>query len=199
MKTILLMRHSIPEKASEFVTDPGLSPAGIQRVKEIFSHSFFEDVSQVWASPSRRAFQTAEFLGLPVKTDSRLLERKTGDTTGQDISFWKRQHEDPDFKNPDGESFREVNARMSACIRDILSALPDGKTALVVSHAAAICAYLQSFCTVEVTDAEQKLRRISFHGKTLLDGKLEPGMGFVLQVSSEGIYNIDLLLLNSEI
>lgn len=26
MKTILLMRHSIPEKSSEFVTDAGLSP-----------------------------------------------------------------------------------------------------------------------------------------------------------------------------
>ena len=26
MKTILLMRHSIPEKSSKFVTDPGLSP-----------------------------------------------------------------------------------------------------------------------------------------------------------------------------
>ena len=25
MKTILLMRHSIPEKSSKFVTDPGLS------------------------------------------------------------------------------------------------------------------------------------------------------------------------------
>ena len=26
MKTILLMRHSIPEKSSKFVTDPGLFP-----------------------------------------------------------------------------------------------------------------------------------------------------------------------------
>lgn len=199
MKTILLMRHSIPEKSSKFVTDPGLSPTGIQRAKEIFGDSLFADVSQVWASPSRRAFQTAELLGQPVKTDSRLLERKTGDTTGQDISFWKRQYENPDFKNPDGESFREVNARMSACIRDILSNLPDGETALVVSHAAAICAYLQSFCAVEVTNVEQKLRRVSFQGKMLMDGKLEPGMGFVLLVNSDGIYDVELLPVNSEI
>ncbi len=199
MKTLLLIRHSIPEKSSEFAADPGLSPAGIQRTKEIFRHSIFADVSQVWASPSRRAFQTAELLGLPVRTDFRLLERKTGDTTGQDISFWKQQYEDPDFKNPDGESFREVNARMSACIRDILSHLPDGETALIVSHAAAICAYLQGFCTVEVTDAEQKLRKISFQGKTLLNGKLEPGMGFILQMDSDGLFDVKLLSLKHEI
>lgn len=193
MKTILLVRHSIPEKASEFVTDPGLSSAGTERAKEIFSTFRFADISQVWASPSQRAFQTAKLLGRPVQIDSRLLERKTGDTTGQDLSFWKRQYEDPNFKNPDGESFREVNARMSACIREILSGLSDGGTALVVSHAAAICAYLQSFCTVEVTHAEQKLRRIRFHGKLLLDGKLEPLAGFVLRVDSDGVSDVERL------
>lgn len=193
MKTILLMRHSIPEKSSAFVTDPGLSSAGTERAKEIFSAFRFSDISKVWASPSQRAFQTAKLLGRPVQIDSRLLERKTGDTTGQDLSFWKRQYEDPDFKNPDGESFREVNARMSACIREILSGLSDGETALVVSHAAAICAYLQSFCTVEVTHAEQKLRRIRFHGKLLLDGKLEPLAGFVLRVDSDGVSDVERL------
>lgn len=193
MKTILLMRHSIPEKSSAFVTDPGLSSAGTERAKEIFSTFRFADISQVWASPSQRALQTAKLLGRPVQIDSRLLERKTGDTTGQDLSFWKRQYEDPNFKNPDGESFREVNARMSACIREILSGLSDGETALVVSHAAAICAYLQSFCTVEVTHAEQKLRRIRFHGKLLLDGKLEPLAGFVLRVDSDGVSDVERL------
>lgn len=198
MKTILLMRHSIPEKSSAFVTDPGLSSAGTERAKEIFSTFRFADISQVWASPSQRALQTAKLLGRPVQIDSRLLERKTGDTTGQDLSFWKRQYEDPDFKNPDGESFREVNARMSACIREILSGLSDGETALVVSHAAAICAYLQSFCTVEVTDPEQKLRRIRFHGKLLLDGKLNPMTGFVLLFNSGGISDIKLLPQNGK-
>lgn len=193
MKTILLMRHSIPEKSSAFVTDPGLSSAGTERAKEIFNTSSFADISQVWASPSQRTLQTAKLLGRPVRTDPRLLERKTGDTTGQDLSFWKRQYEDPNFKNPDGESFREVNARMSACIREILSGLSDGGTALVVSHAAAICAYLQSFCTVEVTHAEQKLRRIRFHGKLLLDGKLEPLAGFVLRVDSDGVSDVERL------
>ena len=87
---------------------------------------------------------------------------------------------------------------MSACIREILSGLPDGETALVVSHAAAICAYLQSFCTVEVTHAEQKLRRIRFHGKLLLDGKLGPMTGFILRVDSDGVSDVEPLPQRSE-
>lgn len=179
MKILLLMRHSIPEPGK---ADAGLSAAGIERAKAVFQAPVFRGVSGVWASPARRTVQTAKLLGLPVVTDSRLLERRTGDTTGQDASFWRRQYEDPDFKNPDGESFREVRTRMSAVLAEILPELPDGGTGLVVSHAAAICAFLQGFCTVEVTDERQKLRRITFQGKTIFDGRFEPAGCFVLKI-----------------
>ncbi len=179
MKTLLLMRHSLPEPGK---ADAGLSAAGIRRAETVFQNPVFCDVSGVWASPARRAVQTAELLGLPVVTDGRLLERRTGDTSGQDASFWRRQYEDPDFKNPDGESFREVRARMSAALAEILHEIPDGGSGLVVSHAAAICAFLQRFCTVDVTDETQKLRRITFQGKIILDGKFEPAGCFVLRI-----------------
>ncbi len=194
MKTLLLMRHSTPERSDPRSADPALSADGILRAQAVFQAEIFRTVTQVWSSPSLRALQTAEPLGLPVMTDTRLLERKTGDTTGQDISFWKRQYDDPDFKNPDGESFREVNARMSACIHDILSALPDGQTALVVSHAAVICAYLQGFCSVEVTDAPQKLRKITFQNHVLLNGKFSPAGCFVLKVEGESVRDIRIVL-----
>lgn len=169
MTTLLLLRHSIPERGGSS-PDPGLSAEGLQRAAAVFQNDAFRTVSLVWSSPSLRALQTAQLLGLPVRQDTRLAERRTGDTTGQDASFWKRQYEDPDFKNPDGESFREVSARMADCIHELLDSLPEGQNALVVSHAAAICSYLQRFCTVEVTDAAQKLRRITFQGEVLLDG-----------------------------
>lgn len=177
MKTLLLLRHSIPERTG---SDPGLSADGIQLAEQVFQAEPFRRVSAVWSSPAQRAAQTAALLGLPVMLDARLSERRTGDTTGQDLSFWQRQYEDPDFKNPDGESFREVRTRMSGCLQEIFSALPDGGTALVVSHAAAICSVLQTFCTVEVTDAARKLRRITFQGQVLLDGKLDPACCFVV-------------------
>ena len=169
MTTLLLLRHSIPERGGSS-PDPGLSAEGLQRAAAVFQNDAFRTVSLVWSSPSLRALQTAQLLGLPVRQDTRLAERRTGNTTGQDASFWKRQYEDPDFKNPDGESFREVSARMADCIHELLDSLPEGQNALVVSHAAAICSYLQRFCTVEVTDAAQKLRRITFQGEVLLDG-----------------------------
>ena len=169
MTTLLLLRHSIPERGGSS-PDPGLSAEGLQRAAAVFQNDAFRTVSLVWSSPSLRALQTAQLLGLPVRQDTRLAERRTGDTTGQGASFWKRQYEDPDFKNPDGESFREVSARMADCIHELLDSLPEGQNALVVSHAAAICSYLQRFCTVEVTDAAQKLRRITFQGEVLLDG-----------------------------
>ena len=141
MTTLLLLRHSIPERGGSS-PDPGLSAEGLQRAAAVFQNDAFRTVSLVWSSPSLRALQTAQLLGLPVRQDTRLAERRTGDTTGQDASFWKRQYEDPDFKNPDGESFREVSARMADCIHELLDSLPEGQNALVVSHAAAICSYL---------------------------------------------------------
>lgn len=183
MKTLLLLRHSIPER-SAFDPDPALSAEGIRRAAAVFQHDIFRTVSCVWSSPARRALQTAQLLGLPITQDARLAERRTGDTTGQDITFWQRQYEDPDFKNPDGESFLEVRARMSACLAELLAALPEGQTALVVSHAAAICSWLQGFCTVEVLDAQQKLRRVVFQGQIVWEGRLEPMEGFKIQVEN---------------
>lgn len=176
MKTLILLRHSIPDKTGA----SGLTEAGVKKAELLFRNELFRSVSGVWASPAPRAVETAALLGLPVTQDARLAERRTGDTTGQGAAFWARQYADPDFKNPDGESFREVRARMDACLQDVLAALPEDGTALVVSHAAAICSWLMGFCTVEVTDAEQKLRRITFQQKVILNGSFEPATGFVV-------------------
>ena len=72
----------------------------------------------------------------------------------------------------------------NAVIHELLDSLPEGQNALVVSHAAAICSYLQRFCTVEVTDAAQKLRRITFQGEVLLDGHFWEADGFVLHIEN---------------
>ena len=97
MTTLLLLRHSIPERGGSS-PDPGLSAEGLQRAAAVFQNDAFRTVSLVLSSPSLRALQTAQLLGLPVRQDTRLAERRTGDTTGQDASFWKRQYEDLDFK-----------------------------------------------------------------------------------------------------
>lgn len=190
MKTLILLRHSIPDKTGI----SGLSPAGVEKARALFRDERFRSVSRVWSSPAPRAAETAALLGLPVTQDARLAERRTGDTTGQGAAFWAWQYADVEFKNPDGESFREVRARMDACITDALSALPEGGTALVVSHAAAICSWLMGFCTVEVLDAERKLRKIMFREKVVLEGEFAPAAGFVVRVERgkvEGVQRLD--------
>ncbi len=73
------------------------------------------------------------------------------------------------------------NHDMTAAISDILTQTKDGEAAAVVSHAAAICAYLQQYCTITVTDAGKKLRRITFSGATVLNGPISTPSCFVLR------------------
>ena len=35
-----------------------------------------------------------------------------------------------------------------------------------------------SYCEIEVKDAENKVRKISFHGKEILNGRFQPADGF---------------------
>jgi len=49
MKTLLLLRHSIPERTG---SDPGLSADGIQLAEQVFQTEPFRRVSAVWSSPA---------------------------------------------------------------------------------------------------------------------------------------------------
>ena len=49
MKTLLLLRHSIPERTG---SDPGLSADGIQLAERVFQAELFRHVSVVWSSPT---------------------------------------------------------------------------------------------------------------------------------------------------
>jgi 2,3-bisphosphoglycerate-dependent phosphoglycerate mutase len=59
---------------------------------------------------------------------------------------------------------------MKSAIELILNNLSEGESALVVSHATAICAYLLNYCSIEVTDASRKIRKISRENQTIFDG-----------------------------
>lgn len=69
---------------------------------------------------------------------------------------------------------------MAAAMEDIQAELKDGETAIVVSHAAAICAYLMHYCTIVVTDRATKTRAITWNGQNVYQGRMPPLTGFVL-------------------
>ncbi len=99
--------------------------------------------------------------------------------------MWAKQYTDIDAKNDNGESFRMVQLRMSEFMNDLLAKMDDGESAIVVSHAAAICAYLKQYCEIQVTDVDTKRRHIVFHDKTLLNGTIKTTSCFVLTFSKD--------------
>ena len=99
----------------------------------------------LYASPLRRAMETAEIiadaLGLPIQTESRLMEIDCGvfqdrrpcelaELYPQALARWKS--EDLDFVIPGGESRRQVIARGRAALLAIAAA--GGQAAIIVSH-----------------------------------------------------------------
>ena len=124
----------------------------------------------VFSSPYQRAYETALLISGCVVRDSRLTERQTGSRETFTKELWAGQYTDCDLKNTDGESFLEVRERMAEAINEILERTPDSGSSVIVSHAAAICAYLQQFCRVEVVDADSRHRKITHGERVILDG-----------------------------
>lgn len=182
MKTIYLFRHSAPDRQSTAANSQiPLTADGKAAAKRFWNKIRPSEAVAVYSSPYRRAYETAEAISKSIITDARLAERETGEQGTFTIQAWARQYTDCDFANTGGESFRTVRTRMTAAISDILTQTKDGTAAAVVSHAAAICAYLQQYCTTTVTDADKKLRRITFSGATVLDGPISTPSCFVLR------------------
>ena len=173
MKKIFLLRHSIPQKGNMPNEQIPLSEKG--RALAISKRNIFANVDKYFSSPYRRARETAELIaGQPIVVED-LHERTIGEARED---FWLKQYEDYDFHNPGGESLNQTKIRMRAAMNFILRQMEEGETVLVVSHATAICAYLLSYCEIEVKDAANKVRKISFHGKEILNGRFQPADGF---------------------
>ena len=183
MKTIYLFRHSAPDRQSTAANSRiPLTADGKAAAKRFWNKIRPSEAVTVYSSPYRRAYETAEAISKSIITDAQLAEQETGKQGTFTIQ-------------PVGESFRTVRTRMTAAFSYIVSQSKDGTAAVVVSHAAAICAYLQQYCTITVTDADKKLRRIMFSGATVLNGPISTQSCFVLRFEDRvlmGIENVGL-------
>ena len=171
----------MPDKNSTLQNDYiPLSQVGKDLAKQLVEKLPVNSTIKVFSSPYIRAKQTAEAFSFDVTTDAKLIERKIGNKGTFTKDLWAKQYTDMDAKNDNGESFRMVQWRMSEFMNDLLAEMDDGESAIVVSHAAAICAYLQQYCEIKVTDVDTKRRRIVFDNKTVLDGIINTPSCFVL-------------------
>lgn len=186
MKIIYLFRHSIPDKNSTLLNECiPLSQDGVNLVKQLVNKIPIRLPIKVFSSTYVRAKQTAELITGDVITDIRLIERKIGNKVTFTKDLWAKQYINKDIKNDNGESFRMVQRRMNEVMNDILSKMCDDESVVVVSHAAAICAYLQQYCKINVIDIETKHRKIIFNNKTVLDGIMQTPSCFVLTFDDE--------------
>ena len=114
----------------------------------VSKRNIFSNVDRCFSSPYRRAMETAEFIADHPVIVKELHERTIGDARED---FWLKQYEDHDFRNPGGESLNQVKVRMKTAIDSIVG---------------------------QMEDAENKVRKISFHGKEILNGRFQPADGF---------------------
>ena len=191
MKTVILIRHSEPIKDRTIPTEEiPLSEQGHIKAQELFSLDVFRSVDAVYTSPYRRAYCTAEKLNNHLIVDDRLRERELGNPETLNAEFWNRQYEDHNYKNVDGESLNDTKERMTATINEIISTMQDGNTVAIVSHAAAICAFLLNWCSIEVMDEQKKLRKITHKGTVVMNGKIATPSAFVLGFENEQLCSI---------
>lgn len=196
MKTLYLFRHSTPDKHSTLSNEYiPLSPEGKRLTKQLINKLSIDAHIKVFSSTYTRAKQTAETISCNVIMDARLIERKVGNRETFTKDLWMNQYIDLDVKNDNGESFRMVQKRMNNSINDILAEMLDGESVAVVSHAAAICAYLQQYCIIKVTDVETKQRSIIFNNDIILDGIIHTPSCFKLTFDKDllSLSYIDLM------
>lgn len=146
-QTIHLVRHGEVENPKGIIYGrlPGfhLSERGRRQAAAAAEHLKGASVGAIWASPLERAQETARFIadvhGLEITTDDRLLESvnsfegvgKTAHALLRNPRHWWR------FRNPIkpswGESFRDIQARMTSAITDAVIAA-GGREVVIVSH-----------------------------------------------------------------
>lgn len=191
MKTVILIRHSEPIKDRTIPTEAlPLSEQGHIKAQELFSLDIFRSVEAVYTSPYRRAYSTAEKLNKRLIVDGRLRERELGNPETLNAEFWNRQYEDHNYKNVNGESLNDTKERITSAISEIISTIQNGDAVAVVSHAAAICAYLLNWCSIEVIDEQKKLRKITHNRSVVMNGKIATPSAFILEFENEQLCEI---------
>jgi broad specificity phosphatase PhoE len=150
--TFYLVRHG---ETTGGPGDPGLASTGLAQAQAVAAQLATRPISYVFASPLRRARETAAIIaaavGCDVEIDERLRERANwGDVPGQSwddfVAAWHRSHADRDYVVPGGLSANEAGARAAAFVRDWHARFTDDDSEVVaVAHGGIIVDLLLEF------------------------------------------------------
>lgn len=138
---LLVVQHGEKVRAAG---DPALTETGVRQAAAVAAwlRRTAPRPSSVWASPLKRAQQTAGPIaiafGVAVQTDARLRERMNW-VDGSEISLggflaeWQRASEDRMYRPPVGDSSSDAAERFIAVLVDIGRTVSEG-TVVVVAH-----------------------------------------------------------------
>ncbi len=115
--------------------DAGLNETGIEQARRAAEALAGEPIERIIASPLSRALDTAKAVaarhGLPVETDSELMECHLGQHQGGPHGTWLGDYFRGDYDPPDGETFDRFRARVWAAMQ---RAVAKGPNTLIVAH-----------------------------------------------------------------
>jgi probable phosphomutase (TIGR03848 family) len=147
---VLFVRHGLTPTTGKKLPGraPGLhlAPTGLAQAQAAGERiAGMGTVCAVYASPMERTQETAapiaKSCGLRVRTHKGLIEADFGAWTGKNLSSlrklpeWQSVQRYPSgFRFPKGESFSEMQTRMTGAVADLVARHP-GETIVAVSHA----------------------------------------------------------------
>jgi broad specificity phosphatase PhoE len=153
MTIFYLVRHGQVDRRID-PADPPLSERGRQQAEQVAAYLRERPIAQIYASPLRRAQETAAplaaDLGLPVIVEPRLRERANfGDQPGQTIEefveVWERCSRERDYTPTVGDSSRYAGQRVESFMAAVHATLPDGEV-LAAAHGGTIADFLHNVC-----------------------------------------------------
>lgn len=150
---LLLIRHALPvrRELDEGIADPQLSPEGLAQAEHLAQYLSTEKIHAVYASPLRRAQQTAAPLaavqGVQIVTEDDVAEWDRNSSEYVPVEELKAAN-DPRWQamlrgewNVHEESPDEFNARCVDAVERLI-AQHSGQTIAIVCHGGVINAYL---------------------------------------------------------
>ena len=138
-----LIRHGDCYTDLVDVVDPPLSALGLRQAHLMAARVRAAGVTAAYSSDYRRAVQTAEAIGMPITTDSRL--REIQNDPGKEPKVILSRHV------AYSESVDEVQARVGAALGEIAERHA-GERVAVVTHGMAILLYVASVLRLEFTE-----------------------------------------------
>ena len=167
-----------------------LSVEGEKRAKKLSDLPELQDTDVIYSSNYVRAIQTAKYLSekknLKINIDSRFNERKGG-IYKEKISL--KEYYKENYKNPEGESPKEVRERTYCAFKDVVNK-NKGKKIAIFSHGAALTFLLTKWCKLE-NIGEDRRKTLSFNGNIIFDKIFDAPEVFKVVIDNEKILSIE--------